>query len=119
MAVAASTFLTGSSATPGTSFTTASITPVSNRLYLLTVSPKDGASTQPLAPTVTGAGLTWVLVDSNTFDNAGASRRSQFLFRGLVSSPSSGALTIDFGAVSHEGCIWSIDEVTGMDTTGT
>jgi hypothetical protein len=42
----------GGDGTEGTSFSTASISPVANRLYLLTVVARNGASTDPVAPTV-------------------------------------------------------------------
>ncbi len=107
-------------ATPGTSFTTSSISPVANRLYLLTVNVRNDSSTQPVAPTVTGAGLTWVSLGvASDYDTTTTSMRSMFMFRARGSSPSSGALTVDFGATSHTGIIYNIDEFTGIDGSGT
>jgi len=107
--------LTSGSGTNNTSFSTASITPSANKLVLLSVASRvSGGGTT--APTVTGNGLTWVLVRS-TKEAASWNRIS--VFRAMGASPSSGATTISFGSITQLSAIWSVTEYTNMDTSGT
>ena len=107
--------LTGStSATDGTSFTTASITPTANALVIATVHGRRASGDMP-SPTLSGNGLTWVEVGND--DSAG--NRQTAIFRALGASPSAGAVTINYGAVTATECSWSISEFTGIDTSGT
>lgn len=111
MAVAGSSLTTGSDTNAGSasSFATASISPTGDALIILAVADSVNQS----APTVTGNGLTWVELGSTT-----GLRRLRH-FRALGASPSSGAVTIDYGAGVPNAVIWSIDEFTGVDTGGT
>lgn len=102
----------------GTSVNTASVTPASNKLQLLAIGARRGDSTNPATPAVTGNGLTWVEIANIQFDTSGSSRRTMFLFRAMGASPSSGAITIDWSGVTVN-TTWILDEVTGMDTSGT
>lgn len=120
MAITASNLISGSdSGAAASSFTTASITPSANKLILLSVTARRGDSTQPVAPTVTGNGLTWVEIAEIYWDTTSTSRKSTFLFRAMGASPSSGAVTMDFGTQSINLPNWIVDEITGMDTSGT
>lgn len=103
--------------TDATSYTTASVSPTSNLLYLLAVTTRN-ATVDPSIPTVTGNGLTWVNVTSTNYDATGSQRRIT-LFRAMGASPSAGTITIDLGGQTQTGAIWSLAEVTGIDTTGT
>jgi hypothetical protein len=103
----------------GTSATTASISPSANKLILASVSSRRNDSVDPLAPSLSGNGLTWVQVNSIVYDTSSTSRRTVTTFRALGSSPSAGTVTIDFGANSQDEICWSIDEVTNADTSGT
>lgn len=116
MAIAGTNLVASGSTTDATSFTTASISPASNALLLLTVSysPASGSA----APTITGNGLTWTPVGGGEYGGAG-SRRLVRVWRAMGASPSSGAVTIDFGAISVESLNWSVDQFTGVDTSGT
>lgn len=123
MAVSATNLIANGSAVSGTTFTTASISPTSNSLVLAAIVVENTASTNPGNPTLSGNGLTWVLVDtagggSILYDSASGSRRKLFVFRALGASPSSGAVTITT-AETDAGCLWVIDEFSGTDTTGT
>lgn len=117
--VALSNIINNESETAGTSVVTDSITPVANRLYLLTVVSRTNITADPNQPTVTGAGLTWVAIGSVIFDTTSSSRRRVTLFRAMGSSPTTEALTIDFGGQTQGSFTWSVDEATGMDTSGT
>ena len=115
MSVAANHLTEGGSDVDATSFTTASISPAPNALVLAAVAvAQTGAPTQP---TLTGNGLTWVLEDSAAYDITGTFG-TLFLFRAMGASPTPGTLVIDFGGVTHLGCVWAIDEFTGVDTSG-
>lgn len=120
MAVAAANLTQGGSAVAGSSYSTASITPGSNRLVLVEVSTRTNASVTPNTPTLSGNGLTWVQIGSSVdWDTGGTSRKRTSLFRSMGASPSTGALTFDFAGQSQTHCAWTVDECTGMDTSGT
>jgi len=96
-----------------TSYTTASISPSSNKLLLLAVYTRIGASV--VVPTsVTGNGLTWVLVAE-----VGTGTHNLSVWRAMGASPSAGTVVIDYSGVTQTGCAWEICEFTGMDTSGT
>lgn len=109
--IAASNLTTNGDNTDATSYTTASIAPTANRLILAWVW-AIGADAPP-EPTLTGNGLTWVSVATTV---VGARRLT--LFRAMGASPSSGAVTIDFAGDTQTGCIWSIAEFSGVNTSG-
>lgn len=120
MAVSITNITANSNITSGTSFTTSSQTFTSGRHYLFGVNVRNGSSINPSVPTVTGGGTTWSSVGtSSNFDDSGASRRTLFLFSGQCTSTTTGQLTVNFGATSHTGIIYSIDEATSHDTSGT
>lgn len=111
--VAATHLTTNGSATDGTTFTTASITPTGNRLVLAFVYSASAGS--PDQPTLSGNGITWVSVA--TLMNADHDVRVS-LYRGMVASPSAGAVTITHTGTMLQ-CLWSINEFDGVDTGGT
>lgn len=115
MALAFSNLTSGASTVDASSFTTASITPPSDTLILLTVSSRL-ASGAPNTPTVSGCGLTWVEI-TNVVNTGGNRRLTCFRARG--SSPTSGTLTIDFGGQSQTEASWISDYVTDSDSSGT
>lgn len=118
MAIAVSNVTSGTSAVAGTSVATASISPTSNNLVLATVSTRSNVTADPPQPTATGAGLTWVVVGSIVYDSTSASRRRVTLFRAL-GTVSAGAVTFDWGVQTQTDFAWSIDQVSGIDTSGT
>lgn len=117
MAVSGSNLTHGNSGSNGP-WTTASITPAANNLILVAVVIKNGASTNPGDPSLSGNGLTWVLVASQIYDSTSGSRRKLFVFRGMGASPSSGAITIT-GAEVEVGALWVVDQFSGVDISGT
>lgn len=113
MAVAATGLTTSFSDTDATSYNTASITPTGNRLVLAWVGNQVGSGT-PNIPTLSGNGLTWVLVASTV-----TSLNRFSLYRAMGSSPSTGAITIDFNSQTQLECLWSVIEYSGVNTSGT
>ncbi len=118
-AVTVSNLATMSSVTSASSYTTSSISPSANKLLLLTVASRTGITANPNQPTVTGNGLTWVAVDSRVYDDTSSSRRRITLFRAMGTSPTSGTLSIDFGGQTQTNYSAVVDQVSGMDTSGT
>lgn len=119
MAIVISNLTAGVNTSTASSFNTASVSPSANNLILLSVSCRRTDSTQPVAPTVTGNGLTWVKVNEIYFDTDSTSRKSLFVFRAMGSSPSSGAITMDYGAQSITQTTWQVNQASGVDTSGT
>lgn len=110
MAVAANHLLTGGDTSTLTTYTTASISPTTGRLVLLWVYTRNPSS---VPTTVTGAGLTWVLVTNGST----GTQDTLSCFRAMGTA-SAGALTITFPG-SINGACWSIVEYSGTDTSGT
>lgn len=102
-----------------TSQATASITPTSNYLILLSVTSRTAISANPNQPTATGNGLTWVVINSVIWDSTSSSRKRLTLLRAMGASPSTGAITIDFGGQNQTDINWSVDQVSGIDISGT
>jgi hypothetical protein len=103
----------GSSTADGTTFVTAAITPTANDLVLIWV--ESNHNTAAEAPTVTGAGLTWVQVDTLPATNP---TRRITLLRARGGSPIMGALTITH-ATSHTSCCWAVAAYRDIDPSGT
>ncbi len=94
--------------------TTASYTRSNNKLYLLSVMSRFAGG--PKTPTISaeGGGLTWVEVAHLIQGNYKIT-----VFRGLVSSGAgSGTTTIDFGGQTQAQMMCSVDEFSGIKTTG-
>lgn len=118
MAITAANLTEGSYGTAGTTFTTASISPSSNKLVLLSFTARNGASTDPTISSISGNGLTWELVNYANWDSDSTSRRTTFVYRSMGASPSTGTITVTFGE-SNTNFAWSVDEFSNVDTSGT
>lgn len=118
MAVACTNITSNFDEDGGSGSTTASVTLVAGRLYLLTVTQRRGDSTDPVEPTISSTGATWVKVNTVVFDSTSSSRRRVTVFRTMVSSNQTGTITITYGSNVSD-AIWILDEFTGVDTTGT
>lgn len=114
MAVTA-TALTTSQGTSATSFNTASISPSSNKLVVLTVGNKFAGV--PNTPTATGNSLTWTQIATRRSSSDTSLRIT--MFRAMGASPSSGAITIDFAGQTQANCEWSATEFGNVKTSGT
>lgn len=119
MAVSITNLTASADAADASSYNTASITPTSNNLVLLSVSTRTGISTTPNQPTASGCGLTWVVINSVVYDTESTSRRRLTLFRALGASPSTGAITVDFAGQTQTQMQWCVDQASGVDTSGT
>lgn len=119
MAISATNLTSGSDTDGNSTASTASVSPSSNKLQLLSVSSRTGITADPNQPTATGNGLTWVVVNSIVYDTTSSSRRRITVLRAMGASPSSGAIAIDFGGQNQTAVDWVLDEYTGMDTSGT
>lgn len=106
---------TSGSTTDGTSVLTASKTPTANALQLIWIASHNGSSlTGP--PTVTGCNLTWVEVETQIFTTT---TRRLTLLRAMGDAPTTGQLTISFGADTQTAFVWSWLEFRDVDTSGT
>lgn len=95
-----------------TSYSTASHTITANKLILLTLTTASAANGN--APTsISGHGATWVLVASRTE----GSFTSEFLYRTMVGSDSTGTITITYADTQTQQT-WSVVEWANVDTSG-
>jgi hypothetical protein len=117
--IAMSALTSGNTSTNAASYTTDSITPTPNALVFAAILNTDG--TLPSTLSLSGCGLTWEQIDSQTFNTLADPNHRLSLFRAMGASPTTGPVTIDAGAGSgnQSGCAWSIVEFTGADTSGT
>lgn len=118
MGVLISNLTSGGSSSAGTSWVTASVSPKALNLILLTVGIRNGSSVAPANPTVAGAGLTWVFINSTNYDTGGSSRRKVALFRAMNPSTTTGTVTITTGETDSD-VTWVMDQASGVDITGT
>lgn len=115
-AVGYTTLTTGSAANV-TLATTSSISPAANQPVLLyVVAHPSGGPSYPT--TISGNGLTWVAIESDNYDiNSG---EVHIVYRAAGASPSTGAITIDFGAGNTQLDInWAVIQLSAADTSGT
>lgn len=107
--VLAATALTGATtATNGTSFATASITPSANVTLIAFFHSSRGGT--PTTPTASGNGLTWTNRSSVTIGDVRIT-----LFSATGSSPSAGSITFSTGAETQNRAGWSVFEISGSD----
>ncbi|MEK9137182.1 MAG: hypothetical protein AAB393_08670, partial [Bacteroidota bacterium] len=114
--VSATNLTSGGSANAAqSSYSTASITPSANKLILLAVAYyTDGAGAT--ISSVTGNGLTWVQVASTSFIS---NYYKLYLFRAMGSSPSTGAVTINFSVSDIYTVAAAVNEFGTVETSGT
>lgn len=119
MAIGITNVTSGVDADGGSASTTASVSPTSNNLLLLSVTSRTGITAEPNQPTVTGLNLTWVVIGTNIYwDTDSSSRKKTTLFRAL-GTVTNGTIAIDFGGQNQTNVIWSLEQVSGIDTSGT
>ena len=113
----------GADGTNQTSKATASITPAGNELIEVAfeVGFISSFDTTPPVPDVTGNGITYTLEKSvaHWIDSGSNYWNALYLFRGMAASPSTGAITIDFGATTMDAIAWSVSTKGNVDTSGT
>lgn len=113
MAVTATHLATATDTTNASPWLTASITPTAGRLILAYVGITSTA-TAASTPTLSGCGVTWVLV-ATTGTNV---VHENALFRAM-GTPTAGQVTITSIATAPTRCNWTIAEFDGVDTSGT
>ena len=116
MIVTATNLANGTGAIGSASATTASITPTASQLVLITVGNHVGSGT-PATPTITGCSMTWTQIA--THQSSSDSLKRITMFRGVSSSPTTGALTIDFGGQSQDSALWCVDQLNKAKISGT
>lgn len=109
--IVCSSLTTGQSATDASSYATASITPTANSIVLLSVW-SDISSGPPVQPTATGNSLTWTAINSDT--NATDVNRRLTILRAMGSSPSTGAITIDFASETQRVIMWNVSQCSDV-----
>ena len=110
-------FFPGASSSAATTVATTSITPVANRLYLVSVTSLNLLSATPNPPTLSGNGITWVLYAGTIFDNTGTSLARSTLFYGISAAPTAGVLTADFGTQLQDTAIILVDEARNVNVS--
>lgn len=108
-------YFNGSDSTDASSYVTAVFSSSANTLYIASFNSRTGITADPNVPTLTGAGLTWVQVDTSLYDPTSSSRRRLTTFR-ATGTGSAGALTFDEAGQIQTSTVWSIDACTGVDT---
>lgn len=115
MAIAFAGLNTTSSSVNGTSYATgATYTPTANALVLALVMATD---TVAAAPTFTGNGGTWVLVNQQTWGATPV--HNLYIFRTMIASPTTTTGTFDCSSDASTGTDIRVVEFTGVDTSGT
>lgn len=113
--------IANSSTTAATSYNTASIAPRNGALVIVSFNITYPNGNTP-APSISGAGSVagdWTQIGTVLYDASGT-QQAIFAYRARLTTWSSGALTLDMGASGTlNSIIWSVDEFTGVDTTGT
>lgn len=121
-AVSCAKLTSGSNTANQTTYTTASVTPSSNKLVLVAVVNSRNtvsACTDADATSMTGNGLTYVKVAEQCFSSAGAPTNMISLWRAMGAAPSTGAITVGYSATTQVGGGWIVMECDGVDTSGT
>lgn len=120
MAITFAALTSGTDTTDDADSVVSATTVTAERLQLLTICSRADA-VQPTISSIgvpTGSGIVWTLVGTAVdFDTSG-SRRTLFLYRGMATATVTGGFTITWGG-TQTGKAWALDEVAGMDTSGT
>lgn len=107
----------GSNTTDAASFTTASVTLTSGRLYVLSVENSHGTSATAISSITGGAGVPTFTSRVTTQFNSNLNRTS--MWTAVPGSTYTGTLTINFGGTTQTGITWSLVEVVNVDTATT
>lgn len=119
MAIAATNKTTGLDDTDQTTaYTTASVSFVATRLYLVSFVTHSSAAGAPTAQTATGGTLTFTEVTNITFATIATPVKRLTVFRCMPSADETTAVSLNQGAVNKGHGRWVIDEFTGIDTSG-
>lgn len=103
----------GGTSSDATSYATVSITPTSNRLVFAACN--NSRASSPTEPTVSGCGITFAKLGTLQFQTVAAPANRLSVFYGWNASPTTGALTFDFGGITQNGFAWSVCEVPDVN----
>lgn len=120
MAISFAALTAGTDTTDDTDSAVASTTVTANKLQLLTLCSRADA-VQPTISSIgvpSGSGIVWTIIGTAVDFDASGSRRTLFLYRGMATATVAGGFTVTWGG-TQTGKSWALDEVTGMDTSGT
>jgi hypothetical protein len=118
MAITATKLTSSGNTTDLNQYAPASVTPASLALILVTVAVSHLSAAPTASIDGTALGMTFTEIDpvnANRSFDAGVKRIQ--VFRGMAASPTAGQIVINLDAVAT-GCAWSIDEFTGVKTSG-
>jgi hypothetical protein len=104
---------TGGSGSSLTSYSTSSITPGAGRLIIATILTSTASAN---IPTISGNGLTWTRLTTVQSSVLGSWYITTF-YAWTGASPSTGAITFDFGGQSQGATIWSVSEFITVSQT--
>ena len=103
--------------TTGTSFTSASITPLANTTVFLAVATRmPGGTAANALVSVSGCNLTWTKIADQIY-SADSHRRIN-LWKGTGTAPSAGTVTGSFSGQSQSNINWCIVEFSGVNPQG-
>lgn len=95
-----------------TSYATASITPAVAKQTLASVHTRGASdSLDPPLPTLSGCGLVWTVFASNVYDKAGTVHERLDIFIASPGIPSTGVVTVNYGAYTAQACAIVVDQV--------
>jgi hypothetical protein len=109
--IARANLTASSDSTDSQTYTTASVTLKANRLYLMSVE-NSHASSASAVSSIDNSG-TWVSRSTVQY-NTNLNRTSIWSF--VPTTDYTGTLVINFGATTQTGCVWSLIEMSGVDT---
>lgn len=113
--VTCSLLTSGSNTTDATAIATAAVTPGANRPVYAAILTTSSVANQRAPTSVTGAGVTFALVDDEVFTTVSTYRRLT-VYEGVAASPTTEAVTFDYGAGGNlSSWAWAIVECAGGD----
>jgi hypothetical protein len=99
-----------------TSYTTASVTLKAGRLYLMAVQNAKGSAADAVT-SITGGTETWTSRVTTQYNASSVNRIS--IWSAVPATDYTGTIVISFGANTQTACIWSLTEMSGVDTSTT
>lgn len=99
--------LTSGGTSNATSAVSASISPATDELIMVVVFNKGPNSVAANPPNISGLSISWYLV-ANHVSSFSAGEWRMAIFVGVVTSPTSGAVTMDYSGQSQQSILWGI-----------
>jgi hypothetical protein len=105
----------GNDSTDSATYTTASITLKAGRLYIASIENSHGTSASAVSAITGGPTFSAAPATSTTLYNTNLNRIS--IWTAVPTVDYTGTLTIAFGGTTQTGCVWAINEFSGVDTS--